>query len=347
MQISLRSHLIAGTTALVGATAIAVTPIAPTVPVPDLSSKDSAVALAALASPIVALVGTAQLGLKYMIDSGYSGDPVRNWGAASGIGTVWNDLLQEVHDPLWGFLPHITAVGVVPNFLQEPFPIGMQFVRNLIGYGQTVVQTAFDVLRAGSISEAISIAMNGLRSITADIATKVRDTITQLTRTVSELPAVISYHWDILSYSVTKTIAAIRQGLASGGLSGAWNAAVTGLLSPNGIPGTVLNLTIGAGVQTDPTNANTFVPSARSVVQSTVQAVASAMSDTAPGSLAPTRRVASTKTSAITAASVAGAKANTVAAARAAASTQASASSPDSSPVTKAPGKRIARHATK
>ena len=55
---------------------------------------------------------------------------------------------------------------------------------------------------------------------------------------------------------------------------GAWNAVVEGLLGPSGIPGTLVNLTVGAGVGA--TLAD-FVPSIRTEVQAGVKAIAGAL----------------------------------------------------------------------
>ena len=98
MQISLRSQLVAGTTALVGATAIAMTPIAPAVSLPSLNVSKAAVALAAIDNPITALINTGGLAIDYLINGQYqlgAGGGAANWGAGmgtnSGIGDINND----------------------------------------------------------------------------------------------------------------------------------------------------------------------------------------------------------------------------------------------------------------
>ena len=68
---------------------------------------------------------------------------------------------------------------------------------------------------------------------------------------------------------------------------GAWNTAVDGLLGPSGLPGTAMNLSIGAGIQTGPITgpgdiADNFVPSLRTAVNSAVWTVQGAMSTSAP-----------------------------------------------------------------
>lgn len=76
--------------------------------------------------------------------------------------------------------------------------------------------------------------------------------------------------------------------LAAGDWEGAWNVAVNGLLGPSGLPGTALNLTIGAGVQTGPILnpetdiAENFVPSFRTATQATIWNTQNALTATVP-----------------------------------------------------------------
>lgn len=82
--------------------------------------------------------------------------------------------------------------------------------------------------------------------------------------------------------------------LASLDFEGAWNIAVEGLFGPSGLPGTTLNLTTGAGIQTGPILnpetdiAGNFVPSWRTSVQAAVWSIADALQTTAaPAAAAP------------------------------------------------------------
>ena len=70
MQLSLRSQMIAGTTALVGASAIALTPVAPAVNLPALKAPSLAnIALAAFDSPITALLNTSVMATNYLFSN--------------------------------------------------------------------------------------------------------------------------------------------------------------------------------------------------------------------------------------------------------------------------------------
>jgi hypothetical protein len=78
-----------------------------------------------------------------------------------------------------------------------------------------------------------------------------------------------------------------------------WNAAIDGIFGATGIPGTILNVTIGAGQQTGPIPAGppptfepteesiaaNYVPSVRTVVQSAVKGVANALATPVPGAV--------------------------------------------------------------
>ncbi|WP_313674172.1 hypothetical protein [Mycolicibacterium sp.] len=294
------------------------TPVAPTVPT-ALSSANSAVALSALDDPISALIATGQFGLNYLINGSYSEDPVVNWGEAAGIGDFWNAVLQEVHDPVFGFVPHITSVGVIPNSIEVPFPVGTQFLANVVGYGNTAAQATGDVLQAGADVVWVPVSLTGaviadllsgnVDDIPADVQDAIDDVLASLTGaldsvvfagtdivnnviaragavieaiTVSlqELGPILTYQLDYLSFATNNVVTGLTDALAAGDLEGAWNAGVAGLLGPDGLPGVMLNLSVGAGIQIDTEDPNTFVPSLRTAFQSSAQKIASALTTT-------------------------------------------------------------------
>lgn len=270
MRISLCPPVIVGTVAVVGATTYAMAP--PPLVAPSPSLTNAAVASAAFDSPLVALADTVGLALNFTLNPTYSTDPATNWGAASKIGPEWNALFPLVHDPVQGFLPHITAVGVIPNFVQVPFPIAVQVTKNWLDYAQLIVQPA------------------GLTTIANDFAAKMSTVVESVTRLTPQWIANLRYHVNILMASVNNAVTGITRAFGRGDLEGAWNAAVSGLVSPDGIPGAVLNLTIGAGIQTDVTNPATNVPSIRNLLQTSGQELASALATTAPRSASVSAR---------------------------------------------------------
>ncbi|WP_431237018.1 hypothetical protein ACQ86B_19455 [Mycolicibacterium aichiense] len=81
----------------------------------------------------------------------------------------------------------------------------------------------------------------------------------------------------VLAGAFSTVVQNVITGITNGNAEEAWNAAVDGFLGPQGIPGTVLNLTVGAGVQV---GAATVVPSARGVIQAAVHGIADALSQT-------------------------------------------------------------------
>ena len=111
MQISLRSHLIAGTAAVVGVSAIAMTPVTmqhlrvPVIPVPSVSAG---VALAAFDSPISQLIETLGLTNTYL----FSPTPWQTYAP-------WSDL---------------SALGVVPQIINDHLPIISQLGQNGADY---------------------------------------------------------------------------------------------------------------------------------------------------------------------------------------------------------------------
>lgn len=98
----------------------------------------------------------------------------------------------------------------------------------------------------------------------------------------------------ILAQQTAAIVTGVVSSLATLNVEGAWNTAVDGLLGPSGIPGTLLNLITGAGVQTGPIinpltdiPAN-FVPSFRTSLQSAQWTVRGAL-ETEPAAALPLR----------------------------------------------------------
>ena len=372
MQISLRSQMIAGATAVLGAGAIAITPIAPSISLPALSPTKAAVELTAssvFANPISAVIGDVGLGLNYLINGNYSlisGGGATNW-PAGGIGDTINQWLYGAISLPDLISPRITSVGLIPNFLSVPFPIGLQVVNNWLGYANTLAIAGGATLAAGAnilwspvaliaavtadvltgnfadiptqftntfqyivdnVTVAATALIGGVTRIVQNFVAKVTAVATAVTVLLPQALGAITKGLTVLGASVQNAITNITTPLATGDIVGAWNAGVAGLLGPTGVPGTLINLTLGAGVQPDPLDPGSFAPSVRTVVQTAGQALSAALSATAP------LPVASVKASA--ARTAAPAAAVTAGAARAAAADN-SAPAAESAPANDAP----------
>ena len=372
MQISLRSQMIAGATAVLGASAIAITPIAPSISLPALSPTKAAVELAAssvFANPISAVIGDVGLGLNYLINGNYSligGGGATNW-PAGGVGDVINQWLYGAISLPDLISPRITSVGLIPNFLSVPFPIGLQVVNNWLGYANTLAIAGGATLAAGAnilwspvaliaavtadvltgnfadiptqftntfqyivdnVTVAATALIGGVTRIVQNFVAKVTAVATAVTVLLPQALGAITKGLTVLGASVQNAITNITTPLATGDIVGAWNAGVAGLLGPTGVPGTLINLTLGAGVQPNPLDPGSFAPSVRTVVQTAGQALSAALSATAP------LPVASVKASA--ARTAAPAAAVTAGAARAAAADN-SAPAAESAPANDAP----------
>ena len=339
MQISLRSQMMAGTTAIVGAAAVAMTPIAPAVQLPALSSSNAAVALAAYANPFSALYNSVNLGVNYLINGNYNlntGAGATNWPAA-GISDYTNSVLPYAY---WndgsGYLPAITNIGLIPNLLTVPFPVGTQVVNNWIGYVNTGYQATAQVINAGlnllwaPVGLGIAVVQDIVSGNFADIPVQIQNTIqyavaqAQLAATAvvggvtviaanfvakataavqllaAAIPAALANvprQLAVISASATTAVTNITAALSTGNVEGAWNAAVAGLLGPTGVPGTIVNLTLGAGVQTGAVTDSTsyyanVVPSVRNEVQTLGQGLSSALASTAVSPAAAVRPAA-------------------------------------------------------
>ena len=310
MQISLRSHLIAGTAAIVGAGAIAVNPVmGAQLSVPSINVPAAAqVALAAFDSPLAQLFATLDVANNYLLDSASNPSVAANWPYA-GFGTTFG--VPPANYPLLpaalnsAELGGYSSVGVVSQFIDDALPIISQLGYNGLNYlnitGNAVFGSAAELTQSvwtavgqvlqgnfpgalTTISTAISNAGTALlaaggyvfNSVIAKASAVVASVVGSLPTLLAATAAQAAVVAATAGAVVTNTVTA----LSLGNIQGAWNAAVDGLLGPSGIPGALLNLSIGAGIQTGPIVtpdaagiAAVFVPSTRTLVQATVKAI--------------------------------------------------------------------------
>jgi len=309
VQISLRSHLIAGTAAVVGASAIAMTPVMgaqlslPSINVPTIAD----VSLAGFDSPITELLGTVIQGGNLLFNTSQAVSVASNWGPSA-----FFQPLPWIANPLNG---GYSAIGLLPQIIDDALPIIRQLGINGSDY--------LDVAVAGlggagvALSEGVWNAAGQLLSLDipgalATLSTAISDAGTAallsgayvLSGVVARAQAVLAVAVAGAGYVLGATVAQISavvartvqvvtdtfDALGTGNVEGAWNAAVDGIFGPSGVPGLIMNLTIGAGQQTayippneGPNGSGTqplgtnFIPSTRMVVQSGVKQIADAL----------------------------------------------------------------------
>lgn len=291
MQISLRSQMIAGATAVVGASAIAMTPIAPAVSLPSLSLSKASVALAAFDNPFTALLNTGLVLGNYTLN-GANTVPAVNWPGsgtndfAAGIGALVNAGLVDTG---------VVVPGLLPNILEVPFPAATTLLSNLLGYGfiggaaalsaagdvadilwsipATALQVVTDLITLdfpaaiASITDAVAAAVvsatdavntlvNATTLLVSSVVTKGSAVLDLLLTDLSALPTIITGQISVLTGAVTGIVQNVVSAIsAPNPAEGVWNALVSGLLDATvsgSLPATVINLTYGAGVQFGP-----------------------------------------------------------------------------------------------
>lgn len=306
MQISLRSQMIAGTAAVVGASAIALTPVVaqhemlPNVHVP------SAITMTAFHSPLTEVI--ASLGLV----NNYIFNPSFNAAAFPGL----SPLIVAFGLPALGF----NAGGVVPQIINDHLPIISQLGKNGSDYlynsvkglgtsaavlSQGVWDAAFELLSlniTGAINTLInSVQFAGTNALAAGtyvatgVITRASAVATALAAEVGQIAQITLGQVSVLVNSVVNVATNVATALTNLDVQGAWNAAVDGLLGPTGIPGVVTSLTIGAGVQIGAfPPASGYLPSVRGEIQAAVKTVAGALAtaNPAPPPLAATKSAA-------------------------------------------------------
>lgn len=140
MQISLRSHLIAGTAAVVGAGAIMAPVAQGHLALPTLTMPHAAqVALAAFDSPFAALLGTAEMGQNYVLGAYYNGGDAPTPGAGeanwpnAGFDQTGGDFLNyALYNNVE--LGYYAFVGQVPQNILDASPVIRQLETNLASY---------------------------------------------------------------------------------------------------------------------------------------------------------------------------------------------------------------------
>ncbi len=334
MQISLRSHLIAGTAAVVGASAIAMTPVMgaqlslPAINVPTVAK----VTLAGLDSPISELLGSVILGGQLLFNTSQDVTDADLWGPTAfqqGGVPFFPAALQA--DALGGY----SSIGLLPQIIDDALPITRQLGINGSDYlnvavaglsaagialSEGVWNAAGDLLTldipgalatlAASISAAGTLALGSGAYVLSGVVTRAQAVVEAV---IGSLPLIIGATVAQLSLVVNTTIGVVTNTFAATTFEDGWNAAIDGIFGATGIPGTILNVTIGAGQQTAPITtfppteadiAAAYVPSVRTVVQSAVKGVANALATPVPGAVAaaPAASAASARAAAVEAA---------------------------------------------
>ena len=171
---------------------------------------------------------------------------------------------------------------------------------------------------AASISAAGTLALGSGAYVLSGVVTRAQAVVEAV---IGSLPLIIGSVVAQLNLVVNTTIGVVTDTFAASTFEDGWNAAIDGIFGATGIPGTILNITIGAGQQTGPipygpltavppltpteeSIAANYVPSVRTVVQSAVKTVANALATPVPGAVAaaPAASAASARAAAVEAA---------------------------------------------
>ncbi len=268
MQISIRSHLIAGTAAVVGASAIAMTPVTaanlhlPTVKVPSVAQ----VALTGLDSPITEMLNT----LSYVNFDLFNGNPTY-----ADTNYSWEPYGGMLPEFIYTALPILTQMGYngaanINNTLADLNTAAIilsEAVWNLPG----VVITAAKELFNGQFQDAVATLVNGTwvplkdaaaTAITAGAAV-ISNVTTNLTAVLKTLPGIATGMVNSAIATVKLAINSVVNitkltfaALKNKDYEGAWNSVVDGLFGPVGsdgsvlssLPGVLESMTIGPGV---------------------------------------------------------------------------------------------------
>ena len=304
MQISLRSHLIAGAAAVVGVSTIAMAPANTQhlqVPVTPLPAVSADVALAAFDNPLSQLIQTLGLTNTFL----FSATPWQNFAP-------WSDL---------------SALGVVPQIINDHLPIISQLGQNGADYllqtftglgtgtyllSEGVWNAAANLLSLNipgaittlltAVQDAGQVALDTGRYVLSGVVTRATAVFNAVVGLIPNVASAVVGQVTALVGSVVKVVTDTVAALGSANpIQNTWNAVVDGLLGPTGIPGVLNALTIGYGIDPAPPQVPAFVPSIRTVLTTAVQGVAGALatSNPAPPPVAARRSAAARPAAAV------------------------------------------------
>lgn len=300
MQISLRSHLIAGTAAVVGASAIAMTPVVaqhdlalPAIQSPAASAQ---VLLAGYDSPISELFRSLGQANNFIFGSGNTLADYPFIQSPGGLA-----IIQAGYN--------FNAAGLFPQIINDAAPILRQLGTNGSAYLDTtfnaLYQIGFDLSEGvwNAAGQALTLDISGavntlIAAVQSAGATALQagnfvlsNVVAKATALISEVPTLanlvvgaVTGQAQVLAGAVVTFANNLVAAVQTGNPETIWNTTVDGLFGPSGLPGVINALTVGAGVQT---GVATVVPSVRGVIQATVKGIATALATPGTGTPVP------------------------------------------------------------
>lgn len=300
MQISLRSQMAAGVAAL-GATAVAITPIAQPDIIPSMQRVSAAVELAMFDNPVTVLLDTISATSVDLFYPGALPGPEDLYWPDS----FYSEDFSILYAPAYaGLIPDTVnqfsfgALSAVLNNASGYIDAGIFGTTALLGgVAASVFNVPFALIAAaqlalaGNIPAAIAELQNqilvplqsgvvgAIEGIGYILDNVIANASTVLTSTVPRLVNdTIGYVLGAGTYlleNVINTAGAIVTSLAGLDIEGAWNAAINGVLGYNGILGSIGQLTTGIGIPQDidypPVVPTIVYPSVHSVLTSNGQ----------------------------------------------------------------------------
>lgn len=284
MQISIRSHLIAGTAAVVGASAIAMTPVTQAnIALPDLHIPSAnQVALAGFDSPISELILSLGLANTFMFSTAGPVPQPAPWSSLSAAGVlpqIINDALPIVRQLGLNGSDYLfqtgKGFGTSALLLSEGFwnAAGQALSLNIPGAIDTVVT---------AISAAGQEALATGQYVLTGVATRAAAVATALAALTPQIATAVVNQGLVVAGSFVKVFQDAAAALSSANpLENTWNAVVDGLFGPTGVPGALTAITVGPGVLA-PAPIGAYVPSVRTVISTVVKDVQTALGTTNP-----------------------------------------------------------------
>lgn len=285
MQISIRSQLVAGTAAVVGASAIAMTPVTQAnLALPDIQIPSAnQVVLAGFDNPLSELLLSAGLANTVLFSAVGPVPQPAPWSALAALGVV----PQIIKDGM----PILSQLGL--NGSDYLFQTGKGFGTSALilseGFWNAAGQAlSFDIPGAittvvDSITAAGEEALATGQYVLTGVVTRAAAVATALATLTPEIATAVVNQGLVVAGAFVKVFQDAVDALQSTNpIENTWNAVVDGLFGPTGIPGAITAVTLGPGIAVPTPPISAYVPSVRTVISTVVKDVATALATPNP-----------------------------------------------------------------
>lgn len=277
MQISLRSHMIAGVAAI-GATAIAITPITQPDLLPSVQRATASIELtASVANPLIAIGGVIQDVNTDIFNNAEIGAP---WSNPYGL--VYNGIIPDIFARAFPFPVTTSVISNLSGYawagIRGAGEVGLGLALGVIGAPAALVGAAQVLIGGGTPAQALAVLQAGIvdpiqtgiasgleaaNYIVDNVVYNVGAVLNGIVPAVTGLAGSLIGGTQFIVQKAINTLTTAFGQLSGGQFVDAWNTVVNGFLGRQGTLGYLEQMTLGPGIDAGGGN---YIPSPRTVI---------------------------------------------------------------------------------